>query len=87
MIAILPGEPSGREPLYFAAFRRILGMHTRLSAWFAVGLPAGGEMSGLTAHFLFGRVFCRPHRPLFPGESGRSIGLGADFKQVVSDGS
>jgi len=27
-----------------------------LSAWFAVGLPAGGEMSGLTAHFLFGRT-------------------------------
>jgi hypothetical protein len=27
---------------------------TSLSAEFAVGLPAGGEMSGLTAHFLFG---------------------------------
>jgi hypothetical protein len=29
-------------------------MQTNLSAWFAVGTPAGGEMSGLTAHFLFG---------------------------------
>jgi ribosome maturation factor RimP len=30
---------------------------TSLSALFAVGRPAGGEMSGLTAHFLFGANF------------------------------
>jgi len=41
-------------PLYFAAIRRILSKQTSLSARFAVVLPAGGEMSGLTAHFLFG---------------------------------
>jgi hypothetical protein len=48
-----------RLRLYFAAFRRILSMQTRLSASVAVSKPAGGEMSGLTAHFLFGKSYRR----------------------------
>ncbi len=31
----------------------MLRMQTSLSAWVAVTAPAGGEMSGLMAHFLF----------------------------------
>jgi hypothetical protein len=31
----------------------MITMQTSLSARFAVSTPAGGEMSGLTAHFLF----------------------------------
>src|ERR1035437_4475964 len=46
-------------PLKFRAFRRILKKQTNLSAWVAVSLPAGGEMSGLRAHFLFGSNFLR----------------------------
>jgi hypothetical protein len=42
------------DELNFPAFRRILVGQTRLSAGFSVGVPAGGEMSGLIAHFLFG---------------------------------
>jgi hypothetical protein len=41
-------------PLNFRAFWPILKMQTNLSAMVAVSQPAGGEMSGLTAHFLFG---------------------------------
>jgi hypothetical protein len=33
-------------------------MQTSLSASIAVTAPAGGEMSGLTAHFLFAENFC-----------------------------
>jgi len=33
-------------------------MQTNLSAMVAVNLPAGGERSGLTAHFFFGANFC-----------------------------
>jgi len=32
----------------------MITMQTNLSAIIVVGRPAGGEMSGLTAHFLFG---------------------------------
>ncbi len=60
-------------------------MHTSLSAWFAVGLPAGGEMSGLTAHFLFGKILCLSHRPLSLRASGSWIDLGADCRQVAGD--
>ncbi len=41
--------------LNFRANGRILIEQTNLSARYAVGLPAGGERSGLTAHFFFGR--------------------------------
>ncbi len=40
--------------LSFLAIRSILIMRASLSASFAVSSPAGGEMSGLTANFLFG---------------------------------
>jgi hypothetical protein len=40
--------------LIFRANRRMMAMQTNLSAMVAAGTPAGGEMSGLTAHFLFG---------------------------------
>jgi hypothetical protein len=40
--------------LNFREFGRILKEQTNLSAMVAVSLPAGGEMSGLTAHFFFG---------------------------------
>jgi hypothetical protein len=43
--------------LIFPAFGRMLRMQTNLSAMVAVSRPAGGEMSGLTAHFLFGPIF------------------------------
>src|SRR5579862_9293926 len=43
-----------RLPLKFLRISRILRKRTSLSATFAVGRPAGGEMSGLMAHFLFG---------------------------------
>src|ERR1035437_3774650 len=52
-------RPYSIAPLNFLAFRRILKKQTNLSAWVAVSLPAGGEMSGLTAHFLFGSNFLR----------------------------
>ena len=40
--------------LNFGANGRMITMQTNLSAMVAAGTPAGGEMSGLTAHFLFG---------------------------------
>jgi hypothetical protein len=40
--------------LKFRTNRRMIAMQTNLSAMVAVETPAGGEMSGLTAHFLFG---------------------------------
>jgi len=40
--------------LIFAENRRMITMQTNLSAMVAACTPAGGEMSGLTAHFLFG---------------------------------
>jgi hypothetical protein len=43
--------------LIFPAFRRMMTMQTNLSAMVAVSMPAGGERSGLTAHFLFGQDF------------------------------
>jgi hypothetical protein len=46
-----------RLALNFPAISPMLRMQTNLSAWFAVGLPAGGGMSGLSAHFLFGSNF------------------------------
>jgi hypothetical protein len=51
-----PREPAAplSGQLNLVAIRRILRMQTRLSARFAVISPAGGEMSGLIAHFLFG---------------------------------
>src|SRR5271165_6407454 len=36
----------------------MMTMQTNLSTFVAVGTPAGGEMSGLTAHFLFGPFSC-----------------------------
>jgi hypothetical protein len=42
--------------LNFPANGRMLRMQTNLSTFVAVSKPAGGEMSGLTAHFLFGPI-------------------------------
>lgn len=53
--------PGGRR-LCFPRNRSILVKRTSLSARFAVGQPAGGEMSGLSAHFLFGSK--SPDNPL-----------------------
>src|SRR6267154_984917 len=39
-------------PLYLWANGRILRVQTSLSARYSVSEPVGGEMSGLTAHFL-----------------------------------
>ena len=56
-----PGNPKAakrrlprRMWLNFAANGRMITMQTNLSAMVAVTKPAGGEMSGPTAHFLFG---------------------------------
>jgi hypothetical protein len=49
-------------PLKFPAFWLILRMQTNLSARIAVTAPAGGEMSGLMAHFLFAE-----NSPVFMG--------------------
>jgi len=43
--------------LKFMANRRIMRMQTSLSAGTSVNAPAGGEMSGLIAHFLFAAFF------------------------------
>jgi hypothetical protein len=59
--------------LSFPANRSILTVRASLSASFAVGLPAGGEMSGLTAHFLFAANFATVrqlfrHKEQYPPE-------------------
>jgi hypothetical protein len=51
-----------------ASFWPMLRMQTSLFARYAVGTPAGGEMSGLTAHFLFAENF--------PGNWGIFVGFG-----------
>ena len=43
-----------KELLNLAGDGRMITVQTNLSALVAVTVPAGGEMSGLTAHFLFG---------------------------------
>jgi hypothetical protein len=48
--------------LNFLGFRRMITMQTSLSARIAVTAPAGGEMSGLMAHFLFAE-----NSPVFMG--------------------
>jgi len=55
-----------------------------LSAWFAVSLPAGGEMSGLTAHFLFGGRSGWSHLADLAGIIGEWVGLGAGFRRLDS---
>src|ERR1035438_9240070 len=47
-------RPCSLPQLIFPANRRMITMQTNLSAMIAACTPAGGEMSGLTAHFLFG---------------------------------
>jgi hypothetical protein len=48
----------------------MITMQTNLSAMVAAFKPAGGEMSGLTAHFLFGPIFRSKNRQIGgdPGE-------------------
>jgi hypothetical protein len=52
--------------LKFPADWAIVRVQTRLSARVAVTVPAGGEMSGLTAHFLFAENFA-DSEDIFPG--------------------
>ena len=48
----------------------MITMQTSLSALVAVTKPAGGEMSGLTAHFLFGAK-AAPFQTHNPGQTLR----------------
>ena len=63
-------RPPHRRWLNFPANRRMITMQTNLSALVAVSTPAGGEMSGLTAHFLFGAKVAPPKRTTRGKHSG-----------------
>jgi hypothetical protein len=60
--SLIPVPCHSTFPLKFPAFWPMLRMQTNLSARIAVTAPAGGEMSGLMAHFLFAENF-----PVFRG--------------------
>jgi hypothetical protein len=87
--ASIPGLPStnlmsgfklahyqGGRCLKLAGNRRMITMQTNLSALVAVSAPAGGEMSGLTAHFLFGAKAAPPKRTTRGKHSGSTAAEG-----------
>jgi hypothetical protein len=52
----------------------MIAVQTSLSVLVAVTVPAGGEMSGLTAHFLFGAKVAPPKRTTRGKHSGSKAG-------------